>query len=73
MANSRDYKFTVRFNADEVQQLRKAAGDTQLTRYIRLAALREASHKNAAEKVDEQTPPTGIGFANSPPFGGEIK
>lgn len=42
-----DYKTTVRFSAEELLILRKAARDAPLTTYIRKAALRDAEREVA--------------------------
>ncbi len=63
------YKTTVRFSAEELVLLRKAAGDAPIPRYVRLAALRDAERKVA--------PADGKGLGDpfegtsSPPFSGE--
>lgn len=54
----RTWKFTVRFTAEEVALLRQRAGDCPLTRYVRLAALRDAT--KGFDDAPEERPGTPL-------------
>lgn len=61
------YRFTVRYTAEEVEILRKAARDAPLTTYIGRAALRDAKQTIAPSepRPGVLTPPRNGGLGDS--------